>query len=121
MTPSPPERVTAPDVRDEVTGHNPRQGRLAGAVGADQRDLGAVADPEAHLVEKYSSVGQLVAHSRHIHMSHTRILASHPARRRVVIACASRGLRIWGGPSLLIGPGTGGPATVHSHSHSRCR
>ena len=57
-------------VRDEVAGHDPQQGRLAGAVGADQRDLGAVADPEADLVEKYSSVGQLVAHSRHIHMSH---------------------------------------------------
>ena len=66
-----------PGVRDEVAGDDPQQGRLAGAVGADQGDLGAVADPEAHVVEKYSSVGQLVAHSRHIHMSH----AGHCPRR----------------------------------------
>ena len=79
-------------VRGQVAGDDPQQGGLAGTVGADQRDLLPVADPEADVVEQHPPVRQLVAHSGDIHVTHTRILASHPARRRVVIACALRGL-----------------------------
>ena len=59
-----------PGVRDQVAGDDPQQGGLAGAVGADQRDLGALADPERHVVEQHPPVRQLVAHPGDIHVTH---------------------------------------------------
>ena len=60
ITPSPPlARDRAADGR-EVAGDDAQQRGLAGAVGADQRGLGAVADPEADVVEQHPPVGQHV-------------------------------------------------------------
>ena len=59
-------------VRRQVAGDDPQQRGLAGAVGADQRDLGALADPERHVVEQHPPVRQLVAHSGDVHVSHER-------------------------------------------------
>ena len=44
--------------RREVAGDHPQQRGLARPVGADERGLGAVADPEAHLVEQHPPVRQ---------------------------------------------------------------
>ena len=60
----------------QVAGDDPQQRRLAGAVGADQRDLGAFADPERHVVQQHSTVGQLIAHPCHIHVSHVGALSA---------------------------------------------
>ena len=60
ITPSPPTRATAPLLRRQVAGDHPQQRRLAGAVRADQRGLGAVADPEVHVVEQHPAVGERV-------------------------------------------------------------
>ena len=57
-------------VRRQLAGDDPQQRRLAGAVGADQRDLGALADAERHVVEQHPAVRQLVPHPCHVHMSH---------------------------------------------------
>ena len=65
-------------VRREVAGDDPQQRGLAGAVGADQRDLGALADPERDVVEQHPPVRQLVAHSGDVHVSHVR---QSPPRR----------------------------------------
>ena len=79
-------------VRHQVAGDDPQQRGLAGAVGADQRDLGALADPERHVVEQHPAVGQLVAHPGDVHVTHDRLLqlvsrlgATHgpPARPRL--------------------------------------
>ena len=57
-------------VRRQVAGDDAQQRGLAGAVGADQRDLGALPDPERHVLEQHPAVGQLVAHSGDVHVSH---------------------------------------------------
>ena len=63
-------------VRHQVAGDDPQQRRLAGAVRADQRDLGALADPERHVVEQHSPVRQLVPDSGDVHMSHVEGLSA---------------------------------------------
>ena len=57
-------------VRDEVTRDDAQQCRLAGTVGSDERDLGALAHAEGHVVEQDPAVGQLVAHSGDLDMTH---------------------------------------------------
>ena len=54
----------------QVAGDDAQQGGLAGPVGADEGDLLAVADAEAHLVEQHPPVRQLVTHSGDIHVTH---------------------------------------------------
>ncbi len=49
--------VTAPRVRRELAGDDPQQRRLAGTVGADERDLGAFPDAEGDVLEEHPSVG----------------------------------------------------------------
>jgi len=53
-----------------ITGDDAQQGGLAGAVRADQRDLGALPDPERDVVEQHPAVRQLVAHPSDVDMSH---------------------------------------------------
>ena len=72
-------------VRHQLAGDDPQQRRLAGAVGADQRDLGALADPERHVVEQHPAVGQLVAHSGDVHVTHVEGLCAIGALQRTGI------------------------------------
>ena len=60
----------------EVSGDDAEQRRLAGTVGSDQRHLGALADAERHVVQQHPAVGQLVAHSGDVHMSHVEGLCA---------------------------------------------
>ncbi len=60
----------SPGVRDQVAGDDAQQRRLARAVRTDQRDLGALTDPERHLVEQHPPVGELVPDTGDIHMTH---------------------------------------------------
>ena len=57
-------------VRRQVAGDDPQQGGLAGTVGADQRDLGALPHPERDVVEQHPAVRELVAHTRDVHVTH---------------------------------------------------
>ena len=43
---------------------------LPAPLAPDQRDLGALADPERHVVEQHPAVRQLVAHSGDVDVSH---------------------------------------------------
>ena len=61
-----------PGVRLQLTGDDPQQRRLAGAVRTHERDLGALADPERHVVQQHPPVRQLVAHPGDVHVSHDR-------------------------------------------------
>ena len=61
-------------VRLQVAGDDPQQRRLAGTVGADERDLGALAHAERHVVEQHPPVGQLEPDAGDIHVTH----AAHP-------------------------------------------
>ena len=81
-------------VRHEVAGDDPQQRGLAGPVGADQRHLGALADPERDVVEQHPPVGQLVADSGDVDVSHAAPLS--PARRagrEPITAAAGRRVR----------------------------
>ncbi len=57
-------------VRHQLAGDDPEQRRLAGTVGPDQRDLGALTHPERHVVEQHPPVRQLEPHSSDIHVTH---------------------------------------------------
>ena len=70
ITPSPPDRADRAGLRRQVAGDDPQQGGLAGAVGPDQRGLGALADPEAHVVEQHPAVGELVPDGLHVEITH---------------------------------------------------
>ena len=70
ITPSPPDRAIAPVVHRQVTGDHPQQRRLAGAVRPDQRDLGALADPERHVGEQLPPVGEGVPDPGDVDVSH---------------------------------------------------
>jgi hypothetical protein len=48
----------APRLRAQVTGDEPQEGRLAGAICPDQGSLAALADPEVHVVEQHSAIRQ---------------------------------------------------------------
>ena len=52
------------DRHRQVAGDHPQQRRLAGAVRPDQRDLGALADPERHVGEEHPAVRQDVLRPR---------------------------------------------------------
>ena len=69
-------------VRLEVSGDDAEQRGLAGAVGPDQRHLGALADAERHVVEQHPAVGQLEAHSGDVHMSHVEGLCATKGSER---------------------------------------
>ena len=79
MTPSPPLELTDARLRRQVTGDQPHQRGLAGAVRPDQRGDRAVADPERHVVEQHPAVRQGVADVRRLDMAHdcppSRVLA----------------------------------------------
>ena len=62
-------------VRHQVAGDDLQQRGLARAVGADQRDLGALADPERDVVEQHPPVRQLEAHPGDVHVSHETSLS----------------------------------------------
>ena len=64
-------------VRAQVAGDDPQQRGLAGAVGADQRDLGALPDPERDVVEQHPPVRQLVAHPGDVDVSHVAAILRH--------------------------------------------
>ena len=64
-----------PGVWHQLAGDDAQQRRLARAVGADQRDLGALADPERHVVEQHPPIGELVPDTFDIHMTHERRLS----------------------------------------------
>ena len=81
ITPSPPDAGDRAGVRLQVAGDDPQQRRLAGAVGADQRDLGALADPERHVVEQHPPVGQLEPDAGDIHVAHPPSLTARPPPR----------------------------------------
>jgi hypothetical protein len=61
-----------PGVRRELAGDDLQQRGLAGTVGAHQRHLGALTDPERHVVEQHPPVGQLEPHPGDVHVSHER-------------------------------------------------
>ena len=63
-------RVTAPACGHQLSCDDAQERGLAGAVGTDERDLGAVTDPEGRLVEQHPPVGELVAHPGDVHVSH---------------------------------------------------
>ena len=63
-------------VRRQLAGDDPQQRRLAGAVGPDQRDLGALADAERHVVEQHPAIRQLEAHSGDVDVSHVEGLCA---------------------------------------------
>jgi len=50
----------------------PRLQDLEGAVGADERDLGALPDPERDVVQQHPPVGQLVPDPGDVHVTHER-------------------------------------------------
>ena len=54
----------------EVTGQDPQQRGLAGAVGADERDLGALAHPEGDVAQQASPVRQGEAHGVDVEVAH---------------------------------------------------
>ncbi len=70
-------------VRREVAGDHLQQGGLAGAVRADQRGLGAVTDPEAHVGEQHPAVRQ-----------HAGQLGDVDVAHRSSVAVRASGLRI---------------------------
>ena len=70
ITPRPPLRVTAPVGCREVAGDDPQQRGLAGAVGADQRDLGALPDPEGDVAQQAPAVGQGEADGVDVEVAH---------------------------------------------------
>ena len=81
-------RVTAPAVRVQVAGDDPQQRRLAGAVRADQRGGGAVADPEGHVVQQRPAVRQRERHLVDVDVAHVRRVcpsapAGHPGSGRM--------------------------------------
>ena len=63
-----------PGAHRQVAGDHPQQRGLAGAVRPDQRDLGALADPERHVGEELPAVRQDVPDPCHVHVSHAGIL-----------------------------------------------
>ena len=56
--------------RREVAGDDPQQSGLAGAVRPDQRDDGALADPEGDVVQQRPPVGQEEADPVDIDVAH---------------------------------------------------
>ena len=81
----------------EVAGQDPQQGRLAGAVGADQRDLGALPHPEGDVAQQASPVGQGEAHGVDVEVAHeapvspTSAANSPEIRGRAAAASVQRG------------------------------
>ena len=71
-----------PRMGSEITGDDPEQGGLAGAVRPDQRDLRALADAERDVVEQHPTVRELVPDTGDIDMTHERsVWQATPARR----------------------------------------
>src|SRR4029077_13431894 len=68
-------------VGGELAGDDAQQRGLAGAVRPDQRDLGAVADAERHVLQQHAPVGQLVAHSGAVNVTHEQSLSATQRRR----------------------------------------
>ena len=60
----------------QVAGDDAQERGLAGSVGADEGDLLAVADAEAHVVEQHPPVRQLVTYSGDIHVTHESALST---------------------------------------------
>ena len=79
-------------VRRELPGDDPQQRGLAGTVGAHQRDLGAVPDAEGHVLEQHPSVGQLVANSGYLHVTH--VVHSPGCRAGPPMVCCCAALRL---------------------------
>ena len=81
VLPHDPEPAAAPDgprVRLLVAGDDPQQRRLAGTVGADERDARAVTDPERHVVEERTAVGQDVADAADVEVTHAPSVPVRP-------------------------------------------
>ena len=57
-------------MRHELAGDDPQQGGLPCTVGADERDLGAVADPERHVVEQHPTIGKLEPDAADLYVTH---------------------------------------------------
>ena len=70
--PQPAVHVDAPGVGRLVAGDDPEQGRLAGAVGADERHVLAVAHAEAHALEQLDAPGRAARHPVHVDRAHGR-------------------------------------------------
>ena len=66
-------------VRREVAGDDPQQRGLAGAVGPDQRDLDALADPEGDLVEQPPAVRQVEDDGVEVDVAHGQAVCRLPA------------------------------------------
>ena len=81
MTPSPPVRATDPASGHQVAGDDPQQRRLAGAVLADQRGAGAVADAEVDVVQQHPPVRKGVPDTADVDVAHPDIL---PARGKEI-------------------------------------
>ena len=87
--PDPAGTRDRPRGRLQVAGDHPQQRGLAGAVGADQRRLRTLPDPEADVVEEHPPVWQRVAQPLDVDVSHGCSLAVVRAGRT----------RVCGGPS----------------------
>jgi hypothetical protein len=58
--------------RRQVAGDEAQQGRLAGAVRPDERDVRAVADAERHVLQQRPAVGEGVGEMRDVDVAHER-------------------------------------------------
>ena len=65
-------------VRRQLAGDDLEQRRLAGSVGADQRDLGALTDAERDVVEQHAAVRQLVPDPLDVDVSHKTSILGTP-------------------------------------------
>ena len=72
ITPRPPLRETEPVVGVRSPAMILQQGGLARTVGPDQGDDGTLADPERHVVEQHSPVGQVIPDAGKFDVSHGR-------------------------------------------------
>ena len=70
ITPRPPLRVTWPLSGCVSPAMTRMQRGLAGAVGPDQGDLGALTDPEVDVVEQHPPVGQDVTELADVDVAH---------------------------------------------------
>ena len=82
-------------VRVDVAGHQAQQRGLAGAVGTDQRDLGAVTDPERDVRQQAPPVREVVADAVDVDVSHALECERSPGwrdrvSRRQLAAAAAR-------------------------------
>jgi len=75
------------DVRRQVPADDVQQGRLATTIGSDEGDLGALADPEGHVVEQHPAIGQLEPDTGKVDVAHTVSLQTTSGPGRLDCRC----------------------------------